>query len=272
DEDYRSGSNVCILGESVSKNLFATQNKEESNPKNPLGTRIKLGNITCDCIGILEGKGQGAMGNDQDDVILLPLKTYQRNISNSKSLYNINRIMISLKEGIDSTQALLQISNALEKIRNIREGQKNDFEIMDTKEIARIMKNTTTNLTLFLGAIAGVSLIIGGIGIMNIMLVSVTERTKEIGTRLAIGALEHEVLLQFLIEATTLSSLGGVIGIILAFIGGFGISHWIDIPFNFDYGIAALAFLFSSFIGVLFGYLPARRASKLNPIEALKHE
>ncbi len=265
-EEYKAGSNVCMIGGSVLKNLF---NNELSNA---LGSRIKLGNIVCDCIGVLESKGQGAWGNDQDDVILLPLKTYQRSISKSDSLYNINRLMVWLKDDINSTTALNQISMALQQIRNIKKGQKNDFEIMDTKQILEIMKNTTNNLTLFLGAIAGVSLIIGGIGIMNIMLVSVTERTKEIGTRLAIGALQSEVLLQFLIEAITLSSLGGILGIILAFFSSLGISHLMDIPFSFDYSVALFAFLFSAFIGILFGYIPAKRASKLNPIDALRHE
>ncbi|OCR05396.1 multidrug ABC transporter substrate-binding protein [Helicobacter pullorum] len=265
-EEYRAGSNVCIIGESVRKNLFNTNNV------NPLGMRIRLGSIVCDCVGILESKGQGAMGNDQDDVILLPLKTYQRSISKSDSLYNISRLMISLKDEVDSTMAVGEITGALRGIRNIREGQKDDFEIMDTKQIIEMMKSTTANLTLFLGAIAGVSLIVGGIGIMNIMLVSVTERTKEIGTRLAIGALESEVLLQFLIEAVTLSSLGGLIGIILAFFGSLGISHLMQIPFDFDYSVALIAFIFSAFIGILFGYLPARRASRLNPIDALRHE
>ena len=265
-EEYRAGSNVCMIGESVRKNLFG------ESKTNPLGSRIRLGNIVCDCIGVLKSKGQGAMGNDQDDVILLPLKTYQRSILKSDSLYNISRLMISLKDDVDSTAAVGLITEALRGIRNIREGQKNDFEIMDTKQIIEMMKSTTANLTLFLGAIAGVSLIVGGIGIMNIMLVSVTERTKEIGTRLAIGALESEVLLQFLIESVTLSSLGGFIGIILAFFGSLGICHLMNIPFHFDYGVAMIAFLFSAFIGILFGYLPARRASRLNPIDALRHE
>ncbi len=242
-EEYKAGSNVCMIGGSVLKNLF------NNDLSNALGSRIKLGNIVCDCIGVLESKGQGAWGNDQDDVILLPLKTYQRSISKSDSLYNINRLMVSLKDDINSTTALNQISMALQQIRNIKKGQKNDFEIMDTKQILEIMKNTTNNLTLFLGAIAGVSLIIGGIGIMNIMLVSVTERTKEIGTRLAIGALQSEVLLQFLIEAITLSSLGGILGIILAFFSSLGISHLMDIPFSFDYSVALFAFLFSAFSG-----------------------
>lgn len=141
---------------------------------------------------------------------------------------------------------------------------------MDTKQIIEMMQNTTANLTIFLGAIAGVSLIVGGIGIMNIMLVSVTERTREIGTRLAIGAMQSEVLLQFLIESLTLSALGGILGVILAFFGGLGICHLMNLPFNFDYGIALIAFAFSAFIGILFGYLPARRASRLNPIDALR--
>ncbi|MBX7491357.1 ABC transporter permease [Helicobacter turcicus] len=265
-QDYRSGSNVCIIGKSVQKNLF------DKTSTNPLGSRIRLNNITCECIGILEEKGQGAMGNDQDDVILLPLKTYQRSISKSNSLHNISRLMVSLKDSVDSTQATAQIANTLRQIRNIRSGQKDDFEIMDTKQIINIMQNTTSTLTLFLSAIAGVSLIVGGIGIMNIMLVSVTERTKEIGTRIAIGALQSEVLLQFLIEALTLSALGGILGIILAFFGSLGICYMLDLPFVFDYGIAFIAFLFSACMGILFGYIPARRASRLNPIDALRHE
>ncbi|CAM2917709.1 ABC transporter permease [Helicobacter burdigaliensis] len=264
-EEYRAGSNVCIIGKSVSKNLFNTN-------ATPLGNRMKVGTIVCDIVGVLETKGQGAMGNDQDDVILMPLKAYQRSISKSDSLYNIGRLMISLKDEVDSTYATKVATEALKEIRKIREGQKNDFEIMDTKQIIEIMKSTTANLTLFLGAIAGVSLIVGGIGIMNVMLVSITERTREIGTRLAIGAMQSEVLLQFLIEALTLSALGGIIGIILAFFGSLGITYLLNIPFLFDYVIALIAFFFSAFIGILFGYLPARKASYLNPIEALRHE
>lgn len=265
-EDYRTGNNVCIIGKSVQKNLF------DKTSTNPLGATIRLNHIVCKCIGVLEEKGQGAMGNDQDDVILLPLKTYQRSISKSNSVYNISRIIISLQDAIDSTQATTEITNALRKIRNIRSGQKDDFEIMDTKQILNIMQNTTSTLTLFLSTIAGVSLIVGGIGIMNIMLVSITERTKEIGTRLAIGALQSEVLLQFLIEAVTLSAFGGILGIILAFFSSLGICYMIDLPFVFNYEVALIAFLFSAGIGVLFGYLPARRASRLNPIDALRHE
>lgn len=265
-QDYRAGSNTCMIGSSVKKNLF------DKHSLNPLGSRIRLNTIVCDVIGILEEKGQGAMGNDQDNVILIPLKTYQRSISKSTSLYNISRIMISLKDNIDSTQAISQITQSLRNIRNVREGQENNFDIMDTKQIMQVMQSTTASLTLFLGAIAGVSLIVGGIGIMNIMLVSVTERTKEIGARIAIGAMQSEVLLQFLIEAVTLSALGGILGIIIAFFASFGICYAMQLPFSFDYSIAFIAFLFSVCIGILFGYLPARRASRLNPIDALRHE
>ena len=157
--------------------------------------------------------------------------------------------MISIKDNVYSTQATTQIYSVLREIRNVREGQKDDFEIMDTKQIIEMMQNTTANLTIFLGAIAGVSLIVGGIGIMNIMLVSVTERTREIGTRLAIGAMQSEVLLQFLIEALTLSALGGILGVFLAFLGSFGICYAMELPFNFDYTIALVAFIFSAFMG-----------------------
>ncbi|MCH5322401.1 MAG: ABC transporter permease [Helicobacter sp.] len=263
-QDYRSGSNVCIIGKSIQDNLFG-------ETQNPLGMQIRLGNIICECIGILESKGQGAMGNDQDDVILLPLKTFQRSILKSTTLYNISRVIISLQDNVDSSVATQNITDIFAQILNLKDSRI-DFNIRDTKQILQTMESATGTLTLFLGAIAGVSLIVGGIGVMNIMLVSITERTKEIGTRLAIGALQSEVLLQFLIEAVTLSSLGGIIGIVLSFFISMIVCALMELPFVFDYSIAIIAFIFSGFIGVLFGYLPAKRASKLNPIEALRHE
>ena len=212
------------------------------------------------------------MGNDQDDVLLLPMKTFSRSISGNTTMNNYSRIMIRTQDNQDSLEVNLALQNALRKIRNVKPGERDSFEIMDTKQIAQAFTSNIQVLTMFLGLVAGVSLLVGGIGIMNIMLVSVTERTKEIGTRMAIGALQSEVLLQFLIEAVTLSALGGIMGIILAFFGSLGFAYAKDLPFIFDIPTAIIAFLFSVFIGVLFGYLPARRASRLNPIEALRHE
>ncbi len=262
--EYKVGSNVCMIGESVRKNLF----KEE----NPLGKKIRLSNIVCECVGVLEVKGQGGMGNDQDDVLLLPMKAYSRSISKSSTLNAFGRIMIRTSDDVESAQVATELGRALREIRNVKPGERDSFEIMDTKQIADAFASNTKVLTMFLGLVAGVSLLVGGIGIMNIMLVSVTERTKEIGTRMAIGALQSEVLLQFLIEAVTLSSLGGITGIVWAFFASLILAHSMGLPFIFDIPTAIIAFIFSAFIGVLFGYLPAKRASQLNPIDALRHE
>ena len=264
DTEYKVGSNVCVIGESVRKNLFGEEN--------PLGKKIRLSNIVCECVGVLEVKGQGGMGNDQDDVLLLPMKTFARSISRNATMNTYNRIMIRARDDVDSTEVNLALGVALRDIRNVKAGERDSFEIMDTKQIAQAFTSNIKVLTMFLGFVAGVSLLVGGIGIMNIMLVSVTERTKEIGTRMAIGALQSEVLLQFLIEAVTLSALGGIVGIVVAFFGSLGFAYAKDLPFIFDIPTAIVAFLFSVFIGVLFGYLPARRASRLNPIDALRHE
>lgn len=264
DFEYRVGSNVCALGQTARKNLFGAEN--------PLGKKIRLSNIVCEVVAVLESKGQGGMGNDQDDVILLPMRAFMRSISKSNSLYSIDRLMIKVRDGVDSTEATSALIKVMRKVRNVRSGEKDSFEVLDTKQVAQTLTSTTKMLTTLLGLVAGVSLIVGGIGIMNIMLVSVTERTREIGTRMAIGALQNEVLGQFLIESITLSSLGGIIGIIWAFFASWGLSVQMDLPFVFDIPTAIVAFVFSAFIGILFGYLPARRASKLNPIDALRHE
>lgn len=271
DDEYKSGANVCIIGESVRSALFG-----ESG--NPLGEKINVGsrdgNVICECIGTLKSKGQGAMGNDQDEVVFFPLKSYLRTLGREKqSINNITSIVISLNDGVDSKQKSNEIKQVLRELRGIdSSGKADNFEIRDTKQFEEAMTSTMQMLTLFIGSIAGVSLIVGGIGIMNIMLVSVTERTKEIGTRLAIGALESEVLLQFLIESIVISSLGGVIGIVLAFIIAFVLAIVMGVPFVFSSLVAVIAFIFSAFLGILFGYLPAKRASKLNPIDALRHE
>lgn len=259
-----NSSNVCILGNSVRIALF----KDE----NPLGAKVRIGKSICEVIGVFKAKGQGGFGNDQDDFIALPFKTYLSDVSGNTSTYNIDRIMVAMKDNINSNELSEQIKQILREHRNIKPGQIDTFEIMDTKAFEENMTATMRVLAIFLSSAAGISLIVGGIGIMNIMLVSVTERTREIGTRLAIGALESDVLLQFLIESIVVSAIGGIIGIILAFFISFGVAVKMDIPFVFDIWVALGAFIFSACIGMIFGYLPARRASKLDPIEALRYE
>lgn len=264
EEEYQYINRVCLIGESVRKEVYKEQN--------PLGSNLKIGNIVCEVVGVLKPKGQGAMGQDQDDVVLMPIKTFNSQLNSNGSLNNVKRIFISLKDGVDSASVVSEITEILREIRNVQGGQKDPFEIMDTKEILKTISSTTQMMTLFITAIAGISLLVGGIGIMNIMLVSVTERTKEIGIRIAIGATGGEVLLQFLVEAVVLSFLGGFLGVLFAVGVSVGLIEFFNMPFVFDLQIVVYALLFSIFIGVLFGYLPARRASKLNPIDALRHE
>jgi putative ABC transport system permease protein len=220
-------------------------------------------------IGLLAAKGQGAMGMDQDDTVLMPLTTVQRRLTGNQ---DVSTIMIALKDGADTSAIMKQIRSLLRERRKLAENEADNFNIMDTKQIAETLSGTIGTMTGLLGAVAAVSLLVGGIGIMNIMLVSVTERTREIGIRLAIGALENEVLLQFLIEAVVLSALGGLAGIVLAFVTCLGLSSLMHMPFLFNPGINLLAFFFSAAIGVIFGFVPARRAAQLDPIVALRHE
>jgi putative ABC transport system permease protein len=209
------------------------------------------------------------MGSDQDDIVVMPLRTVQRRLTGSQ---DINRLSVSVRDGASIDAVKKQLGLLLRERRNIGENEDDDFRVMDTRQIAETLTGTTKILTMLLGAVAAVSLLVGGIGIMNIMLVSVTERTREIGIRLAIGALEREVLLQFLIEAVVLSSLGGLVGIALATGASMGLARVMGVPYIFDPAINIASFLFSAAIGVIFGYFPARRAAGLNPIDALRHE
>jgi putative ABC transport system permease protein len=199
----------------------------------------------------------------------MPLRTVQRRLTGSQ---DISRLTVSVKDGASIDAVKEQLTLLLRERRNIADNEDDDFRVMDTRQIAETLTSTTKILTMLLGAVAAVSLLVGGIGIMNIMLVSVTERTREIGIRLAIGALEREVLLQFLIEAVVLSSLGGLIGIAIATAASIALAGAMNVPYLFDPGINLLSFLFSAAIGVIFGYFPARRAASLNPIDALRHE
>jgi len=259
--ELRTGKAVCILGDTVRKELFGAQD--------PLGNKIRVGKFACQVIGLLASKGQSTMGTDRDDFILLPLRTFQRRVAGNQE---INLIQVSIREGLSTEAAERDISRLLRKRRHISALEEDDFSVRDLKEIAKMLTGTTQVLTALLGAVAAVSLLVGGIGIMNIMLVSVTERTREIGIRLAIGALEREVLLQFMVEAVVLSSFGGLAGIALALAASLGLARLLQVPFVLDPGIVLLAFLFSASVGVIFGYMPARKAARLDPIEALRHE
>lgn len=259
--ESRTGTAVCVIGETVRQKLFGQQS--------PIGNRIRLTKLSCEVIGLLEAKGQSTMGTDQDDIVVIPVRTFQRRIAGND---DVSMIQVSVKDGIPTERAKQQITRLMRARRHLSSNQDDNFNVMDMKEIATMLSGTTQMMTALLGAVAAVSLLVGGIGIMNIMLVSVTERTREIGTRLAIGALEREVLLQFLVEAVVLSSFGGLIGIALALASSVGLAGLLKVPFVLNAPIVLIAFLFSAAVGVVFGYFPARKAARLNPIEALRHE
>ena len=261
EAEERSGKAVCVIGETVRNKLFGGQN--------PVGSEIRIKQFACEVIGLLESKGQSAMGSDQDDTVIMPLRTVQRRLTGSQ---DVNRLLVSVSTGASIDDVRDQVSSLMRERRNIGENEDDDFRVMDTRQITQTLTSTTRILTALLAAVAAVSLLVGGIGIMNIMLVSVTERTREIGTRLAIGALEREVLLQFLIEAVVLAAMGGIVGIVIATVASFVLAGAMSVPYQFDPAINLLSFVFSAAIGVLFGYFPARRAAQMDPIEALRHE
>ncbi len=259
--ELHAGKAVCILGTTVRDQLFGAQE--------PLGASIRLEKLSCQVIGVLESKGQSSFGQDQDDFVLLPLRAVQRRIAGNT---DVNSIYVSAQEGVSTKKVKRDIEQQMRERRRISIGEDDDFHVNDMQELVSMMTGTTQVLTGLLGAVAAVSLLVGGIGIMNIMLVSVTERTREIGIRLAIGAMEREVLMQFLVEAVMLSSLGGIIGILLALAGSVALADLMHVPFVFNVGIVVVAFIFSAAVGVIFGYFPARKAARLNPIDALRHE
>ena len=261
DDEIRAGAAVCLIGETVRRELYGALPA--------MGELLRVKQISCEIVGVLASKGQGAFGNDQDDVVLVPIKTLQRRITGNT---RVNTLLVSMMDGSDPTRVKASLTQLLRERRKLAAGDEDNFNVLDTKQLGEALSGTTKVMTTLLGAVAAVSLLVGGIGIMNIMLVSVTERTREIGLRLAIGALEREVLLQFLIEAVVLASMGGVIGIVLATGASLGLSALMDVPFLFNPGVNVLSFLFSAGIGVLFGFFPARRAARLDPIEALRHE
>jgi len=256
-----SGKAVCIIGSTVYTNLYKTAPA--------IGTRMRIAGISCDVIGLLTTKGQSGFGGDQDDVVIMPIKAVQRRMTGNT---DVRLILVGVDEAYSTAQVQASITDLLRERRHITGGKDDDFNIFDTKQISDTLSSTTTLLTNIVTAVAGISLIVGGIGIMNIMLVSVTERTREIGIRLAIGAVANEVLMQFLVEAVVLSCLGGLIGLLLGQLAVILLSLLGQLPFIFDVQINVIAFLISGAIGVVFGFFPARRAASLNPIDALRHE
>jgi putative ABC transport system permease protein len=259
--ELRAGAAVCIIGENVRKELFGSHD--------PMGEKIRLNKLSCQVVALLESKGQSVGGRDQDDLVLIPLRTFWRRVAGNQ---DIQLIYVSALDGFSTSKVQRDIELLMRERRRISSNEDDDFNVRDMKEIAEALTGTTQVLTTLLGAVAAVSLLVGGIGIMNIMLVSVTERTREIGIRLAIGALEREVLLQFLVEAVVLSSFGGLIGIMLAVLSSYGLAALMNMPLVLNPGIMLLAFLFSAAVGVVFGYFPARKAARQNPIDALRYE
>ncbi len=261
ESEQNAGKAVCVLGSTVKKELFGSQD--------PVGNSIRLKTLSCQVVGVLASKGQSGFGSDQDDVVLIPLRTFQRRISGNS---DVSYIYVSARDSGSTEKVQADIERLMHERRHIKEGEDDDFHVNDMQEIMSTLTGTTRILTALLGAVAAVSLLVGGIGIMNIMLVSVTERTREIGIRLAIGARGSEVLMQFLIEAVVLSSFGGVVGIVIGLTGAAVGASVMNMPFILNSGIVLVAFLFSAAVGVIFGYFPARQAARLDPIEALRYE
>jgi putative ABC transport system permease protein len=261
ESDSRGGTNVCLVGATLVRDLFAGID--------PLGQTIRVGAMPCTVVGTLGAKGQSAFGSDQDNTVVMPLRTFMRRISGNTKISSM-AVSATSAEAVPGVQAAM--IEILRETRRIGESEDDDFVVRDLTQIAATMSSTTSLMTGLLGAVAAVSLLVGGIGIMNIMLVSVAERTREIGIRLAIGALASQVLTQFLVEAVVLCLLGGLIGIALGLGLAWGGSSLLEVPFAVSPAVVFMAFGFSGMIGLFFGFFPARRAAKLDPIEALRHE
>lgn len=260
--ELRTGQNVCIVGQTVVKTLFAPS-------ESVVGKRIRLKNFSCEVVGVLETKGANTFGSDQDDMLLVPFSLFQRRISGSD---NIHLMMAAVKENIPLVEAKVQIEQLLRERRRIDSADEDNFSVRSMTALIDTISEVTTILTIMLGAVAAISLIVGGIGIMNIMLVSVTERTREIGIRMAVGAMAKDILIQFLIESIVLSGLGGVVGIVLGVAITFGVTLWLDIILVINPTITMVALFFSMLIGIVFGIIPARKAANMNPIDALRYE
>jgi putative ABC transport system permease protein len=261
EQDVRSANKVAVIGKTTAQQVFGDED--------PVGQVIRVKNVPFQITGVLKGKGLSLMGNDQDDVLVVPYTTAMKRLAGTTMLRSINAQAASEKQ---MSQVEEQITALLRQRHHIQSGRDDDFTVRGQQDIAEMATAQAKTMTLLLGAIAGVSLIVGGIGIMNIMLVSVTERTREIGIRMAVGAHGWDILLQFLIEAVTLSSLGGIIGIALGFGSAQILSHVAGWPTMVPPVYVIGSFLFSAAVGVFFGLYPAKKAAALDPIDALRYE
>lgn len=261
-EDVRNSAKVCVIGETVADNLFI-------DGENPLGKVIRLGKIPVKVVGVLKNKGQNMMGMDQDDVVIMPYTTVQKRILAINYIHMISASAVS--EDV-SDLAVADIESTLRRSHMIMEGDEDDFEVRAQQQILDMLSSVTDMLTILLAAIAAISLLVGGIGIMNIMYVTVTERTREIGLRMAVGAKNKDILKQFLFESTILSIAGGVIGMIFGVGLSFAISTLLGWTFVLNIPTMAISFIVCAAIGMFFGWYPARKASNLDPINALRYE
>jgi len=262
NDEELAGNNVCLLGVKVRAAIFPAD-------ASTLGARMRLGDVSCTVIGEVQERGRGGGGVDDDNAVYMPLKTVQRRFKGNDDL---EYFVVKYDPSYAPPVIQASLVDLLRERRLLQAGTPNDFNVIDTAQVNQALSSATGALTAMVAVIASISLLVGGIGIMNIMLVSVTERTREIGIRLAIGALAREVQLQFLTEAVVLCALGGLAGIALGFVASIGIAGLIDVPFVFDPMINIVSFVFAAGMGIIFGYYPARRASRLDPIDALRHE
>jgi putative ABC transport system permease protein len=261
ESELRSGAAACILGSTPRKELFGSGD--------PVGASVRLGQVSCRVIGVLVSKGASSFGTDQDDLILLPIRAFNRRIAGKQ---DVGMIYVSVVDSVSPVVAKAALERLMRDRRKIGPNEEDDFNVFDMAQISSMLTGITSVLTGLLSGVAAISLLVGGIGIMNIMLVSVTERTREIGIRLAVGATTRQVLTQFLVEAVVLSLLGGFIGILLGLLLAYIGAQVLVVAFVPDPLIILLAFAFSAAVGVIFGYFPARRAARLDPIEALRHQ
>jgi putative ABC transport system permease protein len=260
-EDLKKQATVCVLGQTVRDKLFP------DNP-NPVGQKIRVDHLQLLVVGILAPKGRSPIGGDQDDQIFVPLNTLQRKLAGEESL---GMILTSVLNMDRLEQAKDEINRLLREKRRVKAGQE-DFDVSSVQEMAELGRIMMRTMQILIGVIASISLLVGGIGIMNIMLVSVTERTREIGIRMAVGATAGDVLVQFLLEAVMLSLAGGLVGVIIGLAAAFVMAHLAGWSIYIDYGMVAVSFVVSGGVGVFFGYYPALKASRLDPIEALRYE